>query len=47
MKEGLLGGKLRLVAENEPRGGPITMLHAGLDLSRKKLFEEQEVISAR
>jgi hypothetical protein len=37
MKEGLLGGKLRFVTENRPRGGPITMLHAGLDLSRKRL----------
>ena len=37
MKKGLLGGRLRVVHRERPKGGPFAMLYAGLDLSRKRL----------
>jgi hypothetical protein len=37
MKEGLLGGTLDVSTEERARGGPVFMLHAGLDLSRRKV----------
>jgi hypothetical protein len=37
MKEASLGGTLRRVNEGESRKQAIVMLHAGLDLSRKRL----------
>ena len=37
MKKGLPGDRLRLVDWELSRGGPSSMLYAGLDLSRKRL----------
>jgi hypothetical protein len=37
MKEGLPGDRLRFVTGSYRRGGPVSMLYAGLDLSRKRL----------
>src|SRR5260370_42309882 len=37
MKKGLPTGRLRFVQWELLRGGPSPMLHAGLDLSRKRL----------
>ena len=37
MKRGPLGDTLRLSPRSELKGGPTSMLHAGLDLSRKKV----------
>src|SRR5215208_7847147 len=37
MKEASSGGTLRLSPRSELKGGPSSMLHAGLDLSRRKV----------
>jgi hypothetical protein len=37
MKKGPSGDTLRLSPRSELKGGPTSMLHAGLDLSRKKV----------
>src|ERR1039458_4572617 len=37
MKEGLLGDALRVSIEERVQGGPSSMLHAGLDLSRNRI----------
>src|ERR1022692_360771 len=37
MKEGLLGDTLQVSIEERAQGGPTSMLHAGLDLSRNRI----------